>query len=109
VTIRKPREKAMTTTAMTVSTPSGALARLTGFVAAVGLGVAGAARAYRTWRDLEALARLDDRMLADIGLTRGDLRDAVAQPLWRDPGALLLTRWRERRTARRTVAPAPHY
>ena len=30
---------------------------------------------------------LDDRMLADIGLTRGDVRDAFSEPVWRDPTA----------------------
>ena len=31
----------------------------------------------------------NDRMLSDIGLTRGDVADAYAEPLWRDPTALL--------------------
>jgi uncharacterized protein YjiS (DUF1127 family) len=35
--------------------------------------------------ELTHLADLDDRMLADIGLTRTDLRDAYAEPLWKDP------------------------
>ena len=32
-------------------------------------------------RDATMLAGLDDRMLADIGLTRGDLRDAYSEPV----------------------------
>jgi len=40
---------------------------------------------------------LDDRMLADIGLTRSDLRDAFAEPLWHDPTDVLARRAAERR------------
>jgi hypothetical protein len=39
-------------------------------------------------------------MLADIGLTRSDVRDAFAEPLWQDPTELLRTRALERRRAR---------
>jgi uncharacterized protein YjiS (DUF1127 family) len=46
------------------------------------------------------LAGLDDRMLADIGLTRSDLRDAYAEPLWHDPTAVLARRAAERRSGR---------
>ena len=46
-------------------------------------------------RELAHLADLDDRMLADIGLTRTDLRDACSEPLWRDPTSML-TRSRQR-------------
>jgi len=48
--------------------------------------------------DAMRLAGLDDRMLADIGLTRGDLRDAFAELPWRDPSELLARRAAERRT-----------
>ena len=41
---------------------------------------------------LSELARADDRMLRDIGLTRSDLRDAAAEPLYRDPTAVLAGR-----------------
>lgn len=34
---------------------------------------------------LKNLNELDERILADIGLTRGDLISASAQPLYRDP------------------------
>lgn len=56
---------------------------------------------YKNRREAEALADFDDRMLADIGLTRGDLRDAYAQPFWRDPTELLALRVNERRQPRR--------
>ena len=49
-------------------------------------------------RDLAALANLDERMLADIGLTRSDLREAFSEPLWRDPTAILVNRVRGRRS-----------
>jgi uncharacterized protein YjiS (DUF1127 family) len=50
----------------------------------------------RNRKAMAALARLDDRMLADIGLTRADIRDAVSQPLWSDPTVVLADRRRER-------------
>jgi hypothetical protein len=40
---------------------------------------------------------MDCRELADIGLTRCDLRDASALPLDRDPGELLAARAHERK------------
>jgi uncharacterized protein YjiS (DUF1127 family) len=59
---------------------------------------------FRSWRDATRLAALDDRMLADIGLTRCDLRDAYAESLWRDPTDVLARRAAERRCARRRSA-----
>lgn len=56
--------------------------------------------------DAATLAGLDDRMLADIGLTRGDLRDAFSQPLWSDPTAVLVNRVSERRAYRRRASAA---
>ena len=58
------------------------------------------ARVLKNRRDAGMLAGMDDRMLADIGLTRSDLRDAYAQPLWRDPTDMLAGRARERRSNR---------
>ncbi len=57
-------------------------------------------RAYRHRRGVTALAGADDQALADIGLTRSDLRDAFAEPLWRDPTSLLHDRAGERRKFR---------
>jgi uncharacterized protein YjiS (DUF1127 family) len=60
-------------------------------------------RVVTAWRhrgDFVLLSSLDDRMLRDIGLTRGDLNDALAEPLWRDPTAVLVRRQRERRAVR---------
>lgn len=69
-------------------------------VTAIVAGLRRIARAFRNRRDAGMLARLDDRMLADIGITRSDLRDAYAEPLWRDPTDILAGRARERRKNR---------
>ena len=55
------------------------------------------ARARRHRREANVLARLDRRMLADIGITRADLRDAFSEPFWDDPTSLLRERALERR------------
>lgn len=55
------------------------------------------ARARRNRRDAAMLAGLDSRMLADIGITRSDVRDAFSEPFWEDPTALLRERALERR------------
>ena len=64
------------------------------------------ARLLKNRRRARMLAGMDDRMLADIGLNRSDLRDAYAQPLWRDPTDVLADRARARRVSRR-VADTP--
>ena len=51
------------------------------------------------------LASLDRRMLADIGITRADLRDAFSEPFWDDPTALL--RERAHRAAPEPAVGAP--
>ena len=61
------------------------------------------ARARRHRREAHVLTGLDRRMLADIGITRSDLRDAFSEPFWDDPTALL----RERALERRLAAPRP--
>src|ERR1700730_18226696 len=55
-------------------------------------------------QDMAVLARADDRMLADIGLTRSDLRDAVSGRLWDDRTILLRARALERRLGRSGVS-----
>lgn len=59
------------------------------------------ARVLKNRRNARRMAGMDDRMLADIGLTRSDLRDAYAQPLWRDPTDVLAGRARDKRVNRR--------
>lgn len=72
------------------------------FVLAVVLnGMRKFARALKNRRQAGMLAGMDDRMLADIGLNRSDLRDAYAQPLWRDPTDTLASRAQEKRVNRR--------
>jgi uncharacterized protein YjiS (DUF1127 family) len=61
-------------------------------------------RAIKHRRAAQALARFDDRMLADIGLTRADLRDAYAESLWGDPTMRLRARALERRLARHGIS-----
>jgi len=58
------------------------------------------ARARRHRREANALAGLDRRMLADIGITRSDVSDAFSEPFWEDPTALLRERALERRWGR---------
>jgi uncharacterized protein YjiS (DUF1127 family) len=58
---------------------------------------------WHHWRDVELLANFDDHMLADIGLTRGDVHDAIAEPRWRDPTTLLDLRRHERLATRHDV------
>ncbi len=70
------------------------------------------ARLLKHRRNARLVARMDDRMLADIGLSRSDVRDAYAQPLWRDPTDVLAGRARDKRINRHGrvdafQAPAP--
>ena len=89
-------------------------------VAVLVTGLKAISRALKNRRDAGLLATMDDRMLADIGLTRSDLRDAYAEPLWRDPTDMLAGRVSEKRryrTRRRdgqhisapSIAPAQCY
>ena len=64
-------------------------------------------RAISGWkrhREMAVLAGADDRMLADIGVTRADLNDAFASRLWDDPTMLLRARALERRLSRSGVS-----
>jgi uncharacterized protein YjiS (DUF1127 family) len=94
-------EDAMNTVTMTPWTGAKAFTRIAELAGAGALRVVDFVRAYLNRRDLQTLAGFDDRMLADIGLTKSDVRDAVAEPLWRDPTVVLVGRVRERRLARR--------
>lgn len=65
-------------------------------------------RYYHNWRARAALRRLtdyDDRMLDDIGVTRGELHWALAQPL--DMNAARLLEDRSRRRRRRELWRGP--
>jgi uncharacterized protein YjiS (DUF1127 family) len=63
------------------------------------------ARARKHRRDANVLAGLDRSMLADLGISRSDLNDALSAPFWEDPTTLLRERALERRLYR--VKPAP--
>ena len=69
--------------------------------------IAHAAKILRHRRDLEFLAGLDDRMLKDIGLTRSDLRFALSEPVWRDPGAALIGRIGQRGAGKSHASSVP--
>src|SRR5882757_9028610 len=55
-------------------------------------------------REFRYLAGLDDRMLADIGLTREDFHDADSLPSWQDRTTMLAWRVAERSASRGRVA-----
>jgi uncharacterized protein YjiS (DUF1127 family) len=79
-------------------------------------------RARRHRREARALAGLDQRMLADMGVYQADLDEAFSSRFWEDPTELLCARVNERRVnwplprRRRPVVsrdapplqPAPH-
>ena len=64
------------------------------------------ARARKHRHEANVLAGLDRNMLADIGISRSDLNDALSAPFWEDPTALLRERALERRLYRVTPAHA---
>ncbi len=49
------------------------------------------------------LSHLDDRMLSDIGVSRGDVESAFAEPVWRDPTTRLALMVTERRVGSRNL------
>jgi uncharacterized protein YjiS (DUF1127 family) len=70
------------------------------------------ARAIRTGKDFRRLAALDDRMLGDIGVSRGALESAV----WGGRGALRGDSWQEEldsmdlhQLADLPIGPEPHF
>jgi uncharacterized protein YjiS (DUF1127 family) len=94
-------------TALTISAVPPQLARACAAIGATA--VRAGRRLLHAWRRRHAaaeLAGLDDHLLADIGLTRADLADALAQPMWRDPTLALMRRHDERRHAGRAAAVA---
>ena len=66
----------------------------------VAAGLKAFGRAWQNRRQAQALAGLDQRMLADMGINHSDLRDAFSSPIWEDPTALLQERAAERRSNR---------
>ena len=82
-------------------TPSHAARLVNAVTGIVALRLRQLVQVVKSRQDAATLAGFDDRMLADIGMTRGDVRDAVSEPVWRDPTALLMSRVHERRINRR--------
>lgn len=79
----------------------GAVSRAATALAAVAVaGLKIVARTYRNRQQARALAGLDRRMLADMGINHADLRDAFSSPIWEDPTELLQERASERRSNR---------
>jgi uncharacterized protein YjiS (DUF1127 family) len=48
------------------------------------------AKAFRDRREVMNLAEFDERMLKDIGLTRGDVASALAEPIHHRPSWVLV-------------------
>ena len=90
-------------TSLTISAASPWARALAAMAIRAGRGVKRIAERIKNRRDAMRLVDLDDRMLADIGITRSDLRDAYSGSPWRDPSELLARRATERRVrGRRT-------
>ena len=68
-------------------------------------------RNVRHRREIKALAELDDRLLKDIGLTRGDVEGALSESLLSNPSVVLVRsverHSRSERTASRTRRVRP--
>jgi len=82
------------------TTPSQRLSRTTDAIA--GLLWSYAKQLYKAIkhrRHIAVLLHQEDHLLADIGVTRSDLHQAIRQPLWRDPTDAL----RRRAVAARSV------
>ncbi|MGO4387263.1 DUF1127 domain-containing protein [Microvirga sp. 2YAF29] len=63
-------------------------------------------KAFRDRREIMNLAEFDDRMLADIGLTRGDVRSALEEPMHLSPSWVLVRRADQRARTERAVESA---
>ena len=103
---------------MTAQSPITIGSSISAFVAAVTRGVIGSTyavmqlpslikavvRAWRNRRPVMQMLELDDRMLRDIGLTRGDVTSALASPMATDPSSRLRVMAVERRAGNRAQA-----
>ena len=84
-------------TSLGISTAVPAAKVLAALAGRIGRSLKQLADRMKNRRDDFRLADMDDRMLADIGINRSDLRDAYSRPLWQDPSELLARRAIERR------------
>src|ERR1041384_1303015 len=92
-------------TSLGIAAAAPAVRALSALAGRIGHGLKQLADRMKNRRDAFRLADLDDRMLADIGINRSDLRDAYAAPVWRDPSELLARRAVERRLRHRGPEP----
>ena len=84
--------------------PSGSAPQAGVFARALAAKAAKLMRALINRRRIAPLLEWDERMLADIGITPGDVRAAVAEPIGNDPSARLRRLADERRAAHRAQA-----
>ena len=63
-----------------------------GILRIVGHALYNALQSWKNRRQVAALAEFDDHMLADIGLSRRDVREALDLPFSHDPGRELQQR-----------------
>lgn len=63
-------------------------------------------KALKDRREVMNLAEFDDRMLADIGLTRDDVRSALEEPMNRSPSWVLVRRSDQRIRSDHAADPA---
>jgi hypothetical protein len=88
------------TTATSGQPRKGIAAQVSGWVATI-------SKPFMVWsnrRQVGGLMDLDERMLADLGLTRGDIAASLATPFLDDPSRHLTNLAHERRNARRAQA-----
>lgn len=75
----------MTRSAINVTSLPGAT-----FLGSIFRAIANFAKALQHRREIMLLAELDDRMLKDIGLMRGDVDGALAESVLRNPSRVLV-------------------
>ena len=94
----------MTTTEFTTGRQESAGEKLLLLAIAAAGRAAGFFRAVKNRRSIARLLEWDDRMLRDIGLTRGDVHSVMATPVSEDPSQRLGALAGERRAAIRAQA-----
>jgi uncharacterized protein YjiS (DUF1127 family) len=83
---------------------AGSLSPAFSFFFDIGLAVLAAVGAVvNRYQAGRAFSQFDGRMLADIGLTPGDIDSAFSEPIWKDPTRRLAVIAVERRCAARAV------
>lgn len=96
----------MITTETHSSRNSGPTAAVRRVLHSVWLGLTALIRAMIHRRDVRGLLDLDERSLQDIGLSRADVVDALAEPIAKNPSTILLVRSVDRRSRLRALSHA---